>query len=770
MRALPLPKVLNLDASELRARIADGLNIRCLLDGLDERPLTAAIMSSRDRGTWIEQRIALRDAAADDVQALLLLPKGTPRPRPAVIGLHGHGDSAEIFAQHFMGSDLARRGFVVLLPEFRVPDENEASLSLLRSGRTLMGRRIYETLLMIKHLRSLPEVDRRRIGMISHSGGSSAANIVVRLTDWVTAQVSDHEVDYSRNYDGTVPRQGQGKSGVHCETIPALYPLSATINNKLSLRIPRLNVEYGFHPRSTRKKISDFIIKPSMCSMLQPPMPSSCVDRAQWALDVFDGKSSLMYLNIALRAKPGKSDLRRIAVLCEKLGGFHLSLNAATLMDVCPSLGLGFWFARVEEAARNGDNAKALETLAKVENLTAKADDLRRIRWIYQKLKKPRLAFKALSALARMRPDDAGLRLELAEAAMRIGDKAAALKTLAGVENLTVKADDLRRVLWIYQKLKEPRLAFKALSALARMRPDDAGLRLELAEAAMRIGDKAAALETLARVENLTVKADDLRRTAWIYQKLEEPHLAFKALSALASLSPDDAGLQLGLAEAAMRIGDKAAALKFLSRVDESTEKADDLRRTAWICQKLEEPRLAFKALSALARMRPNDAGLRLELAEAAARIGDKTAALESFRQADVAARTDEDRHRVALGYQELGQYRRALGILRQLARRHPLNASLFNDLGICEHRAGFPGDAILHLRQAISLDPSELPVYLTLGSIYISQGRLKSALTLYDAALNIAAGRPELDETLNRIRLSRNEILAQSRPQLQRR
>ena len=703
MRALPLPKVLNLDASELRARIADGLNIRCLLDGLDERPLTAAIMSSRDRGTWIEQRIALRDAAADDVQALLLLPKGTPRPRPAVIGLHGHGDSAEIFAQHFMGSDLARRGFVVLLPEFRVPDENEASLSLLRSGRTLMGRRIYETLLMIKHLRSLPEVDRRRIGMISHSGGSSAANIVVRLTDWVTAQVSDHEVDYSRNYDGTVPRQGQGKSGVHCETIPALYPLSATINNKLSLRIPRLNVEYGFHPRSTRKKISDFIIKPSMCSMLQPPMPSSCVDRAQWALDVFDGKSSLMYLNIALRAKPGKSDLRRIAVLCEKLGGFHLSLNAATLMDVCPSLGLGFWFARVEEAARNGDNAKALETLAKVENLTAKADDLRRIRWIYQKLKKPRLAFKALSALA-------------------------------------------------------------------RMRPDDAGLRLELAEAAMRIGDKAAALETLARVENLTVKADDLRRTAWIYQKLEEPHLAFKALSALASLSPDDAGLQLGLAEAAMRIGDKAAALKFLSRVDESTEKADDLRRTAWICQKLEEPRLAFKALSALARMRPNDAGLRLELAEAAARIGDKTAALESFRQADVAARTDEDRHRVALGYQELGQYRRALGILRQLARRHPLNASLFNDLGICEHRAGFPGDAILHLRQAISLDPSELPVYLTLGSIYISQGRLKSALTLYDAALNIAAGRPELDETLNRIRLSRNEILAQSRPQLQRR
>lgn len=53
--------------------------------------------------------------------------------------------------------------------------ENDLSIELLKNGLTLMGIRVYETLLMEKYLQHLAVVDSRRIGLLGHSGGNSVA-------------------------------------------------------------------------------------------------------------------------------------------------------------------------------------------------------------------------------------------------------------------------------------------------------------------------------------------------------------------------------------------------------------------------------------------------------------------------------------------------------------------------------------------------------------------------------------------------------------------
>jgi len=123
------------------------------------------------------------------------------------------------------------------------------STHLLRNGFTLMGIRVYEALLAAKYLRGLPTVDPHRVVIVGHSGGSSTANLVVRVTDWFAAEVADHEVDYRDVCDGLV----------HCETVPALVPLAADVNDDATLAIPRLYVPYGLRGAETRQRVLAFL-------------------------------------------------------------------------------------------------------------------------------------------------------------------------------------------------------------------------------------------------------------------------------------------------------------------------------------------------------------------------------------------------------------------------------------------------------------------------------------------------------------------------------
>ena len=81
-------------------------------------------------------------------------------------------------------------------------------------------------------------MDPARIGLIGHSGGSSTGNLTVRLGAGFAAYVSDYHVEYAEWVaDFEV---------IHCETVPALYPYAALINDFATSATPVLTVPYGY--------------------------------------------------------------------------------------------------------------------------------------------------------------------------------------------------------------------------------------------------------------------------------------------------------------------------------------------------------------------------------------------------------------------------------------------------------------------------------------------------------------------------------------------
>ena len=243
IEAEPLPPVMRLSQEELRARIIDALNIGFMLEGLDARPLQVTIFSESETAGITSRRLIFADPLVGEFEALQLEPSESDR-MPAIIGLHGHFDTPAIFAENYLGADLAAAGYLVLMPQFRAMNcfgpEDEISRALISGGFNLMAMRVYETLLLEKYLRSLPRVDRRRIGILSHSGGSSTANLVVHLTDGLAAQVTDYYVDWR---DRCIPPPVD--LPVHCETVPGLFPLSTTFADDRSAPLPRLSIPYA---------------------------------------------------------------------------------------------------------------------------------------------------------------------------------------------------------------------------------------------------------------------------------------------------------------------------------------------------------------------------------------------------------------------------------------------------------------------------------------------------------------------------------------------
>ena len=235
-----VPLMASLTATELTDRTLDGLAVRFLRDGVDGRELDVITTARSDTATYHEEDLLFRDPFVGTFKAILLTPK-TTGPFPAILALHGHGGDAANYRDQFGGTGYPEHGYAVLMITSRAmgidADEHEVSHALMRSGFTLMGLRTYEALLGLKYLRWRRDVVHDRIGLIGHSGGSSTGNLLVRFEPGFRAYVSDHQVDWWNS--------GVGEPW-HCETVPALFPVNALINDFTTSATPVRKVVYGY--------------------------------------------------------------------------------------------------------------------------------------------------------------------------------------------------------------------------------------------------------------------------------------------------------------------------------------------------------------------------------------------------------------------------------------------------------------------------------------------------------------------------------------------
>ena len=224
---------------ELKYKLTEILNIGFLVDGLDRRPLEVITISRHESEDYYERKLLFRDPWVGTFKGILLTPKGNG-PFPGIIANHGHCDNAEGYMFEYRGSEFPSHGYAILMLTSRVfcttIEEGSITRAMLLDGFTMLGIRHYETLLGLKYMRYLSQVDNGSIGLIGHSGGSVHGNVKVCIEDQFKAYVSDCESDYL----------GGHEDHMLDDFCPELWPYHKLINSFKGALVPVLQVPYGY--------------------------------------------------------------------------------------------------------------------------------------------------------------------------------------------------------------------------------------------------------------------------------------------------------------------------------------------------------------------------------------------------------------------------------------------------------------------------------------------------------------------------------------------
>ena len=174
---------------ELRTRLFDLMRMRDLAETGASLPLDARMLATGEHEGFRLDALELRATPGRVFQAMLAVPAEASGPMPAVVAIHGHGgnrmtpfDPEQAIYKSF-GSELARRGFVVISTDVGQHDVYEA-------GRTVMGERLWDLMRCVDYLRSRADVDPARIGCAGLSLGGEMAMWLGAMDPRVTATVS----------------------------------------------------------------------------------------------------------------------------------------------------------------------------------------------------------------------------------------------------------------------------------------------------------------------------------------------------------------------------------------------------------------------------------------------------------------------------------------------------------------------------------------------------------------------------------------------------
>ncbi|MBI5211362.1 MAG: tetratricopeptide repeat protein [Elusimicrobia bacterium] len=153
-------------------------------------------------------------------------------------------------------------------------------------------------------------------------------------------------------------------------------------------------------------------------------------------------------------------------------------------------------------------------------------------------------------------------------------------------------------------------------------------------------------------------------------------------------------------------------------------------------------------------------AGQWVELGRVAGEAGEKGLAVKCLDRAQAAGAEAEELRMIAMRYQGLKEYGKALGILDGLAAREPGKGTCLGDRGVLKWLMGDSEGAAADLREAVRLEPENPEMALSLGSVLESAGKEGEALKVYEDALRLAgAWSPEANRTLLRLRSERDRL-----------
>lgn len=227
------------EPAALGSAVGEALNIGFLLDGLHQRPLEVRTIGFIELGPADRLDLLFVDPFVGSFHGVLWLP-GASDWGPPILGVHGHATEAIDIYDVYGGAELVEAGHPVLALDLRVNYadelEDEVQRSLLRAGFSLIELRIYEVFLGLRYLRGRGDME-PGMGVLSHSGGSGAMNVAIRLNPRIDAYAFDNTSEYNSLLDGAFLLD---------DSVPNLHPYYGLINDFSTAAPALLHQAYGF--------------------------------------------------------------------------------------------------------------------------------------------------------------------------------------------------------------------------------------------------------------------------------------------------------------------------------------------------------------------------------------------------------------------------------------------------------------------------------------------------------------------------------------------
>lgn len=357
---------------------------------------------------------------------------------------------------------------------------------------------------------------------------------------------------------------------------------------------------------------------------------------------------------------------------------------------------------------------------------------------------KERARYPTLQAFSPRLESIAAIRIEQATLAAHAGERAEALALLTEARTHSPDLETGRRIMFLYQDLKEDGLAKVLSDEILKASPGNAGVLLDQAGLAAKAGERAAALAFLAEAAGKHPHEAARRRMAELYLELKEYGPARDLLDGLISAEPHDPRLRVDRALVAARTGDRATALRLLAEAASRRPSPNERRHMSLLHLELKDHAPAKGLLDRLIKESPSDATLRVDRAALAAAAGDRAGALRRLGEARELSPSLDTRHRIALLYHDLDDDEHGRDLLSELLQSFPQNARLRIDRAAHAARGGDRAAALRYLAEARRLNPS-LEERRLMVSLHQGLGDHEQALDLLAGLIAAAPKDPGL-------------------------
>lgn len=184
-------------------------------------------------------------------------------------------------------------------------------------------------------------------------------------------------------------------------------------------------------------------------------------------------RAALESLAFAEGMKPDPEGLRALALAYRDLGDYTRSLALLKKADLKGPKDAAMLLDLAVRAARDGRRPEAVAGLAFAENLSLEPESMRGLAQGYRALGESRSAAR----VRRRMDDEDGIWLDEAESAAASGDRASALARLARVRESRLVEDEARRLVLLYQGLREYARALEVVRRRILVHPDSAQWR-----------------------------------------------------------------------------------------------------------------------------------------------------------------------------------------------------------------------------------------------------------------------------------------------------